>query len=399
MAPSHMTRKSIRQLCDFYRGALLNDVIPFWLKHTVDDVYGGITTSVDRKGHVVDTDKLTWQQARWSWMLAELYNNVEARDEWLQPAMQAAEFIRQHAIDPDDGRMWFHLTQDGRPIRKRRYAFSESFAAIAFGELAQATGDSNYADLARKCFTRFVNHDPGDSSVGSKFTSERKLRAIGIPMITIATCQELRDSIGLDVADKWIDRSIYTIQQFHLKPDINCVMEQVNADGTISDHFDGRTLNPGHAIEAAWFIMREGKYRSDKSLIQMGCDMLDWMWERGWDAEHGGLLYFVDVYNKPVQEYWHDMKFWWPQCEVIIATLLAHAITGDSSYLARHEIALSWFQSHFADQEFGEYFGYCHRDGTRSSELKGNHWKGPFHIPRMLLTCWQITQNLQGTEN
>ena len=122
--------------------------------------------------------------------------------------------------------------------------------------------------------------------------------------------------------------------------------------------------------------------------------MLDWMWKRGWDEEYGGLLYFVDVYGLPVQEYWHDMKFWWPHNETIIATLLAFQLTGDEKYARWHKQVHDWSHSHFPDSEHGEWFGYLHRDGRLSGRLKGNLWKGPFHLPRMQLTCWQIVEEM-----
>jgi N-acylglucosamine 2-epimerase len=100
-------------------------------------------------------------------------------------------------------------------------------------------------------------------------------------MITIATAQELRESIGLPNANEWIDRSIDDIRHHHLKEENQCVMETVSPNGDLIDHFDGRTLNPGHAIEGAWFVMQEGKLRGDDALIRTGCQMLDWMWERG----------------------------------------------------------------------------------------------------------------------
>ncbi|MCA9159452.1 MAG: AGE family epimerase/isomerase, partial [Planctomycetales bacterium] len=191
-------------------------------------------------------------------------------------------------------------------------------------------------------------------------------------------------------ANEWIDRSIADIRRFHLKQDIQCVMETVSPGGEIINHFDGRTLNPGHAIEGAWFIMLEGKLRGDNELIRTGCQMLDWMWHRGWDKQYGGILYFVDVNNLPVQEYWHDMKFWWPQNEAIIATLMAYSLTGDCKYGNWHRMIHDWTYSHFPDSEYGEWFGYLHRDGRLSSTLKGNLWKGPFHMPRMQLICWQL---------
>lgn len=380
------------ELLAIYRDGLLHNTLPFWLSHAVDQQHGGIITSVDRDGTIVDTDKGVWQQGRFAWLLGELVNQVEPRAEWLEIAQNTVSFLNQHGFDPTDGRMWFHLTREGHPIRKRRYAFSEAFAAIAYGELAQATGNEQLAAQARELFLRFVQHKPEP-----KFTAVRPTRGIGVPMITINTAQQLRDSIQLPEANAWIDRGIDAIRQFHVHSDIECVMETVGVDGQRLDHFDGRTLNPGHAIEGAWFILWEGQYRKDAELIQLGCQMLDWMWQRGWDQQHGGILYFVDVDGRPVQEYWHDMKFWWPQNETIIATLLAYAVTGNPKYEAWHREIHDWAYGHFADPEHGEWFGYLHRDGSISSTLKGNLWKGPFHFPRMQLTCWQILESLAPT--
>ena len=175
-------------------------------------------------------------------------------------------------------------------------------------------------------------------------------------------------------------------------------MESVSPSGEIVSSFDGRTLNPGHAIEGAWFVMNEGRYRNDPGLISMGCEMLDWMWERGWDQQHGGLLYFVGVDGKPVQEYWHDMKFWWPHNEAMIATLMAWTLTGQQKYLDWHQQVHEWSYQHFADEEHGEWFGYLRRDGEVSSTVKGNLWKGPFHFPRMQLMCWKLLEDTATME-
>ncbi|EMI18886.1 N-acylglucosamine 2-epimerase [Rhodopirellula maiorica SM1] len=382
--------KQIDSLIATYRDGLLHDTLPFWIKHCVDREFGGFMTSLDRDAAVIDTDKGVWQQCRFTWLLGKLYNNVEPCEEWLELAQHGARFIEQHCFDPSDGRMWFHVTREGKPIRKRRYAFSESFAAIAFGELAKASGESHFAERAKQTFERFVDHNLNPPADESKFTETRATRSIGFPMIAIATAQELRESIGLEAANVWIDRFIDDIQRYHIHSDIGCVMETVDASGARLDHFDGRLLNPGHAIEAAWFIMREGKWRGDAELIRTGCQMLDWMWQRGWDRLHGGILYFVDVDGKPVQEYWHDMKFWWPQCETMIATLMAYTTTQDAKYLQWHRLIHDWAFSHFPDPQHGEWFGYLHRDGSVSSELKGGLWKGPFHLPRMQWMCWKL---------
>jgi len=387
-------QRRIEELILVYRDGLLKDVLPFWIDHSVDREHGGFTMCLGQDGTVIDTDKSVWKQGRFTWLLGEMVNQVEARDEWLELARHGIDFIDRYGFDPTDGRMWFHLTREGKPIRKRRYAFSESFATIAYGEFAKATGSDEYADKARRTFREFVDHNLNPRNTEPKFTDTRPTTAIGFPMIAINAAQELRDSIGFEEADEWIDRSIERIRNLHIKEDIQCVMETVGTNGELIDHFDGRTLNPGHAIEGAWFIMWEGKLRKDQQLIRLGCQMLDWMWERGWDQEYGGILYFVDVKGLPVQDYWHDMKFWWPQNEAIIATLLAYQLTGDEKYARWHTMIHDWAYKYFPDPDYGEWFGYLHRDGRLSVSLKGNLWKGPFHLPRMQLVCWKILEEM-----
>lgn len=387
-----MNAHRIDELIHVYRDGLLHDVLPFWLPRTLDREHGGFLLARDRDGTLLDDDKGMWQQCRFTWMLATLYNTVERRDEWLQAALHGLSFIDRVGFDPKDGRMWFHVTRDGRPIRKRRYAFTEVFASIAFAACAKATGRAEWAERAVQIFDHFLHHVPSPP----KFTDTRPAKSIGTPMMMIVTAQTLRGCIGYD-ADAIIDAAIDEIRRDFVKPDIRCVMEQVAPDGGIIDHFDGRTLNPGHAIEAAWFILHEAMHRGrDARLTELGLQMLDWMWQRGWDSTYGGLLYFVDVYGKPVQEYWHDMKFWWPHNEAIIATLLAHHLTGNDKYAAWHALVHDWSYRHFPDPEYGEWYGYLHRDGRISVPLKGNLWKGPFHMPRMKWYCWQLLERMRA---
>ena len=227
-----------------YRDGLVEDTVPFWMNHCVDREHGGFMMSLNRDGSLIDTDKGVWQQGRFTWLLGELYNNVERRDDWLKLAQHGVDFIDRHCFDSSDGRMWFHLTREGRPIRKRRYAFSESFAAIAYGELALATGREQYAVRAAECFRRFIDHNQNPQGVQPKFTDVRPTRGIGFPMIAINTAQELRQSIDLPGADEIIDSAIDDIRRFHFKPDLQCVMETVGPAGEVIDHFDGRHAEP-----------------------------------------------------------------------------------------------------------------------------------------------------------
>jgi len=389
-----MDKKHLLSLRDFYKKQLLEDTVPFWFPRSFDMEHGGYLLMRDADGSLMDTDKAVWIQGRACWLLATLYNTIEPRAEWLEGAKLGYTFLREKCFNTE-GKMYFHVDRTGDPIRMRRYFFSETFAVIAAAAYAKASGDPEAADFARKMFGICLEYAQGIRPIEPKFESTRPAKGIGIPMIMINTAQHLRDTIGDPRCDQAIAEWITEIETYFVKDDIRCVMEQVAPDGSIIDHIDGRTLNPGHAIEGAWFILHEARYRdNDPKLVDLGCRMLDYMWERGWDKEHGGILYFRDVYDKPVQEYWQDMKFWWPQNETIIATLLAYLVTGNEKYAKMHEQIHNYAYAHFHDREHGEWFGYLHRDGTIAQTAKGNLFKGPFHLPRQEWYCWSILENV-----
>lgn len=390
--PDLLTAAGRARLLATYRDGLLEDTVRFWFPRSVDREHGGFLHCLDRDGTVVDTDKSVWAQGRMSWMLLSLYNGHERRGEWLEWARGGVGFLERHAFDTD-GRMFFHLTREGRPIRKRRYAYSEAFAAIAEAALARATGEARPAERARALFRQYLDWNFTPGRMPPKYTDERPLTGLAPRMIAIVTAQELRAELGSDPeGEAWIDRCVEEIERLFVRPELRAVLETVSPDGAVVDHFDGRMLNPGHAIEGAWFILEEGRRRGDARMVRLGCTMLDWMWERGWDPEHGGLFYYRDVFGRPVSEYWHAMKFWWPHDEAIIATLLAWRATGEPRYADWHRRVHAWAHRHFADPQHGEWFGYLHRDGSVSSPLKGNLWKSFFHHPRMQWRCWQALE-------
>ncbi|MEI7553052.1 MAG: AGE family epimerase/isomerase [Verrucomicrobiota bacterium] len=391
-----MTPQRRDALLATYRDGLLQDVLPFWVRHGWDREHGGIMTGVDRAGALIETDKPIWFQGRAAWMYATAYHTVAPRPEWLELAGSCLDFIRRHGYGPE-GKMYFTVTREGRPLRMRRYVYSECFAAIAFAAHAKATGEARSAADAWQAWATYLRHTYTPGVMAPKTDpATRPMQGLAPRMITIVTAQELRAQLGDErvggaTCTEWIDRAIGEIERDFLKPDLQVLLEVAGPGGELLDHFDGRQLNPGHAIEAAWFILHEAKHRGrDPRLRRLGCTILDWMWARGWDREHGGILYHVDVRDRPQQEYWHDMKFWWPHNEAIIATLLAWQLTGDAKYLAWHGQVHDWAYAHFPDREHGEWYGYLHRDGSVSSTLKGGIWKGPFHLPRMQWYCWRL---------
>ncbi|MDE3213182.1 MAG: AGE family epimerase/isomerase [Bacteroidota bacterium] len=387
------TEKELKELELFYLDQLLNDTLPFWFPKSIDKECGGYLLMRTRAGDLLDDDKAVWIQGRATWLLGTLYNTVEKNGEWLEGAKSGYDFLNKYCFD-DDGRMFFHVTRSGNPIRKRRYFFSETFFVIGASAYAIASGDDRVKDKAIQVFKKCIEYAETPSLLPSKYSSTRPSRGLGVPMIMINTAQELRKLVGGTWCNDLISAWISEIETLFVKDELRCVMEQVAPDGSIIDHVDGRTVTPGHAIEGAWFILNEAKYRNnDQHLIDLGCKMLDYMWERGWDKEYGGMLYYTDVFNNPVQEYWQDMKFWWPHNESIIATLLAYLLTGNEKYAHWHNLVHEYSYSHFHDKKYGEWYGYLHRDGTLAQSAKGNLFKGPFHLPRQELYCYFFLKN------
>lgn len=366
-----------------FKEELTTSILPFWLKHGLDPIHGGILTGLGRDGTLLESDKSIWFQGRAAWTFATAYRVAEKNEDYLLAAKSCLDFLKSHAQDTD-GRFFFRVSRSGEPIIKRsRYIFSELFAALGSAAYSRAVDEEPV--WAEAIFAQALKTLEGDL-LEPKFL--RKSEGFALPMIIIVVAQELRaaNPKRSDYYDSLIATLIEKIERLFINEENQCVLEQTGIDGVPQfDHFEGRMLNPGHAIEGAWFIMKEAKIQNNSSYFDLGKKMLDWMWEWGWDKEDGGIIYFKDALGHPPYEYWHDMKFWWPQTEAVIATLFAYQQSGDEHYLTHFNQIYEWTLKHFKDEEHGEWYGYLHKNGSLSVDLKGNMFKGPFHIPRMFL--------------
>ncbi len=386
--PTLLAPSTLEPLWRVYREGLLQDTLPFWIPRAIDREHGGYLTSFDEDGTLLHPDKPVWFQGRFAWLLSTLYRTVERRPEWLEWARHGLDFIDRHCFDVD-GRMFFSTTREGKPLRKRRYLYSEVFATMAMAAYARASGDGQYAERALALFKLILRYHRTPGLLPPKTDpATRPQKGLSMPMCLIVAAQELRPAVDDPLLTATIDETIAEIERDFLKPELRCVLETVGPEGQFLDTFEGRMLCPGHALEVGWFILEEARLRQrDARLLRLGRTVVDWSFAAGWDGEHGGLLYYRDAKGLPCTEYWHDMKFWWPHNEAIIACLLAWELTGDPRYARWHGAVHDWAYGHFPDPVHGEWFGYLHRDGTVATRLKGNLWKGPFHLPRMQWYC------------
>ena len=343
----------------------------FWLKNGMDHKYGGVYTCLDRKGEIYSTDKSVWMQGRCGWIFAYLCHMYGSRPEWLEASKSCLDFLEDHCINHEaGGRMYFTVTEDGRPLRQRRYYFSEAFYAIANGEYYGVTGEREHLDRARRAYDQYwdlAHGMPDPVGMGPKTIPETRTgRAFGIPMIILNVTSVLlrvdpeRKALYEERAAQCVDE----IFKYHVKPELKCVLENVAEDGTPRLYYtEGRTVNPGHDIEGVWFLLEHAKRTGDKELVEKAAQIFDWAIEAGWDTEYGGLLYFTDCLKKPPEAYEHDMKLWWPHNEIMISSLMLYRDTGREKYLDWFDKTLEYCKAHFADPEYGEWYGYLRRDG------------------------------------
>ena len=387
-------KEYIKSWAESYKKDLTENIMPFWMKYGLDRENGGVYTCVNRDGSLMDTTKSVWFQGRFAFICSFAYNNVEKNQEWLDAAKSTLEFIEKHCFD-EQGHMYFSVTAEGKPLRKRRYVFSETFAAIAMSEYALATGDQYWAKRAIQVFEDTQRFLATPGFLPAKFEADVKLQGHSIVMILINVGSCIRKVVDDPKLTQQIDESIEKLKKYFIHPEFKCLLETVGENGEFIDTNMTRTINPGHCIETSWFIMEEAKLRGwDKPMLDMALQVFDWSWDWGWDKQYGGIINFRDCKNLPPQDYSQDMKFWWPQCETIIASLYAYLGTGDEKYLYRHERISEWTYAHFPDAEYGEWYGYLHRDGTVAQPAKGNLYKGPFHIPRMMIKGYMLCQEI-----
>ena len=386
-----MKAVKIERLRQFYRDYLLDNVIGFWRSHSLDDAYGGYLTCLDRQGNVYNTDKSVWFQGRGAWTFCRLYNEMEQRPEWLGAAQSGISFLLDHCFDAD-GRMFFTVTRDGKPLQKRRYMFSEAFAVIALAEYSKAACDERAMKRAAGIFNSMWDIYRNGLIMPKIDPATRRTKSHSLPMILLSVIQQLREIGNTKAYDDYADELLHTLFGDFMKREQCALFETVGEHGERLDSPQGRCVNPGHAIETSWFLMHEGLYRKDDTIIRNALDILDWSIDIGWDKQYGGILAFVDIEGKPAEQLEWDMKLWWPHTEALYAFLLAHFITGDERYEAWFDTIHDWSFRHFEDPDYGEWYGYLHRDGTVANTLKGSIWKGPFHLPRALLFSYKLLE-------
>ncbi len=369
---------------ELYHESLLNNVIPFWMKNSIDSENGGYFTCLDRKGKVYDTDKFMWLQCRQVWTFSMLYNQLEQKQDWLDVAIQGAEFLKKHGRN-QQGHWYFSLNREGKPLTQPHSIFSDCFAAMAFGQLNKATGNKDYGEIAIQSFQNILQRKNNPKGIYSKsYPGTRPGKSLAIPMILSNLVLEIEHLIEPSKVEEVIASCIHEVMEVFYQTESGLLLELTNLDGSFQDSFEGRLVIPGHSLESMWFMMDLAMRSNDKALIKKVVDISIGLLDYGWDKTYGGIFYMMDIKAFPTHQLEWDQKLWWVHQEAILAMLKGYMHTGDNRCWEWFEKLHDYSWSHFADKEYGEWFGYLNRQGEVLLPLKGGKWKGCFHTPRFL---------------
>lgn len=386
-----------KELANKYKTELLDSVLPFWLNNSIDKEHGGYFSCLDRDGSVYDTDKFIWLQGREVWLFSMLCNKLGEKQEWLDAAIQGAEFLKKYGHNGDYD-FYFSLTREGKPLVEPYSIFSNTFACMAFAQLAKATGSEEYAEIARRIFKRILERRGNPKGKWCKAVpGTRPMKDFALPMIICNMALEVEDIINdPQQLEKTIDECLHEVLDVFYQPDLGCMLENVSSlDNSRLDCFEGREINPGHDLEALWFMMNLGIRRNNKALINKCVEISLSVIEIGWDKEYGGIFYFLDSKGVPQQKLEWDQKLWWVHIESAIAMIKGYQLTGNKECLEWFEKLDEYMWSRFKDPLHPEWFGYLNRQGEMLLPLKGGKWKGCFHVPRGLFEIWQILEKCE----
>lgn len=383
---------NFQQLAHQYKDELLNNILPFWLDKSQDLENGGYYTCLNREGEVYDTDKFIWLQGREIWLFSMMYNNVEKREEWLQCAIQGAEFLKKYGHDGNYN-WYFSLTKEGKPLIEPYNIFSYTFATMAFGQLSKATGNQEYAQIAKTTFDLILQKRDNPKGKWNKaYPGTRSLKGFSLPMILCNLALEIEHLLDKEVLDATIEECLDEVLNVFYNEKYGLILENVCSNGEFSDTFEGRLINPGHSLESMWFVMDLGVKLGRKDIIEKAVQITLKTIDFGWDKVYGGIFYFMDVKGHPVQQLEWDQKLWWVHIETLITLIKGYQLTGSKECLNWFERVHKYTWEHFKDNEHPEWFGYLNRRGEVLLDLKGGKWKGCFHIPRGLYQCANILE-------
>ncbi|MGC4937230.1 AGE family epimerase/isomerase [Kribbella sp. DT2] len=412
---------------DLWRDHLVDDVLGWWMTHGPDPDHGGVLTCWDNAGTtLVSTDKYTWSQGRWIWLMARVAAKADLLGvdpgRYLDHARSTAVFVRDHALLPD-GSTAYVTDRTGTP--KEPVAgqgisvsvFADLFVALGFAGLAKH--DPEWAEPAESILLSAAARIADGTFRSEPYPVPNGRGSFALPMILTGVGEQVHRATGSARSLEIVREAVAAIESTFVHGDE--VVEMPPYD----DSLLGRHRAPGHTLEALWFLhhardLAPGTLAADTDRL---CDLAEHACRLDWDDEHGGLLRFVDSdsdsdsdrdsdrdsgsegggsggrqpagrrtddpYEALVAGTW-DTKLWWPHAEALYTTALLGRAGGRAELDRWHERLRDYTLKTFPAGPGEEWIQIRRRDGSPLDEVVALPVKDPFHIARSLLLLVEL---------
>lgn len=409
---------------EFYRDHVSRVLLPFWMELAVDQRYGGVFTCFDNAGDALkSTDKYTWSQGRFVWVLSRLASlcdrGIMQGDGagYLEHASKTVSFLRENAF-LENGNCAFLLTQAGEKVESHlgegfdTSFYADCFVVLGFSEFARVTRDLATLEIALQLYDRIGRRLSTGTVRSEPYPVNPNFKAHSVSMIMLNISQELRNALGsfehprteelnnlgrqymVEIMETFVDQQGTVREMLPLEPE----------DGSVADTVLARHVNPGHALECMWFVIDEALVHGCHRYVERATRSIKKAIELGWDEEYGGLLRFVDRdegpprgreladrYEQLVLETW-DTKLWWPHSEALYSTLRAQEVTGQQSFRDMYEDVHEYVFRTFPDpnSKLGEWIQIRDRKGEPVEKLVALPVKDPYHALRNALLIIEL---------
>jgi mannobiose 2-epimerase len=381
---------------------LRTNILPFWLKYSVDEEFGGFrgqianNLAIDPNAH-----KGLILNARILWTFAKAYS-VYGENVYLQTAHRAYDYIARYFWDREFGGVYWMLDHLGRPVDAKKRIYGQAFSVYAFAEYYFATKNDEVLKRA-KCLYEIIECTARDTEHGGFFeTYERDWKLAGDQRLSEVDMDEKKSmnthlhllEAYANLLRVWHDGTLRRRLGGLIEIFLDHIIDVNNHHFLLffdegwkpkSDH-----ISFGHDIEGSWLLCEAAEIFDDAQLVERvrreAVCMAQAVHDQALDHD-GGLLYEAD----PAAIIDTD-KHWWPQAEAVVGFLNAFHLSRQSHFRTAAERSWNFIEKHIVDREHGEWFWKVSRNGVPSADkYKVDPWKCPYHNSR---ACFEVMARL-----
>jgi mannobiose 2-epimerase len=404
-----MTVLSDEQLAASVRQELLEDILPFWRRRTLDERRGGFIGQMSNDLVVQeDAPKGLILNARILWAFSAVYRYTHS-DEDGSLARRAYEYLTHHFLDARYGGCFWELDPDGTVRDDKKKIYGEAFCIYALAEYHRTFHEPRALEQAIDIFRRIEAH-AHDGQYGGYFeVMSRDWRP----------CEDMRLSDKDMNEKKSMNNHLHVLEGYtnllRVWPDrqlagrlhelIDLFRQYVlNAEQTHFQHFFDEAWTPrsdsytfGHDIEGSWLLCEAAEVLGDKQLLAevraTALKIARTVLHQGLDAD-GGLFY-----EGRDGQITNRNKEWWPQAEAVIGFCNAWQLSGEEAFREAAVRCWQFIMDRVVDHENGEWFWCIRPDGTPDpAQPKISAWKGPYHNGRCCLEIMERTARAKSKQ-